>query len=49
MVEAHELLIRQAQGLLSYIDDPESSEEFQRYRQAAWEKIAAILEDNPPQ
>jgi hypothetical protein len=49
MIEAHELLIRQAEGLLSYIDDPDASEQFQQYREAAWEKISTILEDNPPE
>lgn len=49
MVEAHELLIRQADGLLSYIDDPDNSEQFQQYREAAWEKISTILEDDPPE
>lgn len=49
MIEAHELLIRQARGLLSYVENPESSAEFQRYRDAAWEKIASILEDAPPE
>jgi hypothetical protein len=49
MIEAHELLIRQAEGLLSYIDNPDASEQFQRYREAAWQKISAILEDNPPE
>lgn len=48
MVEAHELLIKQAEGLLAFIEDPEDSERFQRYRQAAWEKIATILDENPP-
>lgn len=48
MVEAHELLIKQAEGLLAFIEDPEDSEQFQRYRQAAWEKIATILDENPP-
>jgi len=49
MIEAHELLIRQAEGLLVYLDDPERSEQFQRYREAAWEKISTILEENPPE
>lgn len=49
MIEAHELLISQAEGLLTYIDDPDSSEQFQQYREAAWEKISTILEDNPPE
>lgn len=49
MIEAHELLIRQAEGLMAYIDDPEDSELFQQYREAAWEKISTILEDSPPE
>jgi hypothetical protein len=43
MIEAHGLLIQQAQGLLSYIEDRSQTEQFQRYRQRAWEKISAVL------
>jgi hypothetical protein len=49
MIEAHELLIQQAEGLVAYVDDPDNSEQFQQYREAAWEKISTILEDNPPE
>lgn len=49
MIEAHELLIRQAEGLLAYLDDDESAEQFQRFREEAWEKISDILDENPPQ
>ncbi|MFP4374282.1 MAG: hypothetical protein ACLFPO_08115 [Spirochaetaceae bacterium] len=49
MIEAHELLIRQAEGLMAYLDDPDDFEAFQRYREAAWEKISTILEESPPE
>ncbi len=49
MIEAHDLLIRQAEGLMTYLDNPENSETFQQYREAAWEKISTILEDSPPE
>ncbi|MFP4206978.1 MAG: hypothetical protein ACLFRR_01710 [Spirochaetaceae bacterium] len=49
MIEAHELLVQQAEGLLAYVEEDGSSEEFQRHREAAWEKISEILKQTPPE
>lgn len=43
MIEAHGLLIEQAQALLTYIDDRSQTEQFQRYREQAWELISSVL------
>jgi len=43
MIEAHGLLIQQAEGLLAYIEDRSRTEQFQRYREQAWERISAVL------
>jgi len=44
MVTAHELLINQAWGLLAYVEDSESTEEWFRYRRQAWELISSLLD-----
>ena len=43
LIETHQLLLRQAIGLLSYIEDPENTEEFLRYRDLAWKNISQML------
>ena len=43
MVEAHELLIRQAWGLLVYVEDPSQTADWFRYRLAAWALISDLL------
>jgi hypothetical protein len=43
MIEAHELLIKEAEGLMTYVDDRSKTEEFQRYRSQAWEQISKVL------
>jgi hypothetical protein len=43
MIEAHELLIKEAEGLMTYVDDRSKTEEFQRYRSQAWNQISTVL------
>lgn len=43
MVEAHKLLINQAWGLIAYVEDDSDTEEWFRYRRAAWELITKLL------
>ncbi len=43
LIETHELLLGQANGLLTYIDDPEQTDEFLRYRDRAWQNISQML------
>jgi len=43
MIEAHTLLISQAQGLLKFVDDPSQTTDFQNYREQAWAKISKLL------
>lgn len=43
MVDAHELLINQAWGLISYVEDETETDEWFEYRRAAWELIQEIL------
>jgi hypothetical protein len=44
MIASYELLIGQANGLKSYIDDPEQSADYQTYREKAWKSIADLLQ-----
>lgn len=50
MIEAHALLIQEAWGLLTYVDDPTSSENFRYYRDQAWRAISELFDDGrrPP-
>lgn len=43
MITAHELLIGQAWGLISYVEDSSDTEEWFSYRRKAWEIITDIL------
>lgn len=43
MIDAHDLLIQEAWGLLAFIADPTDSEDFRRYRNEAWEVISALV------
>lgn len=43
MIQAHNLLINQAWGLISYIDDPEDTDDWFTYKEQAWEEITSIL------
>lgn len=43
MIEAHDLLIQEAWGLLSFIADPTDSEDFRRYRDEAWAVISSLV------
>ena len=43
MIRAHRLLISQAWGLISYVEDDANTEEWFRYRRAAWEVITELL------
>lgn len=43
MIQAHSLLINQAWGLISYIEDEADTDEWFEYRRAAWELIQRIL------
>lgn len=43
LIETHELLLGQANGLLSYIDDPNDRDDFLRYRDLAWRNISRML------
>ena len=44
MIAAHKLLISQAWGLLAYVEDSGSTEEWFRYRRQAWELISTLLD-----
>lgn len=44
MITAHDLLIKQAWGLLAYVDDSENTEEWFKYRRQAWELISSLLD-----
>jgi hypothetical protein len=44
MIRAHTLLINQAWGLISYIEDAEDTDDWFRYRRAAWELITELLQ-----
>jgi hypothetical protein len=48
MIEAHSLLIQEAWGLLSYIDDPSDSEDFRYYRDQAWNAISSLFAQDRP-
>lgn len=43
MIRAHDLLINQAWGLISYVEDPNDTDDWFRYRRAAWELITELL------
>lgn len=43
MIEAHDLLIQEAWGLLSFIADSSDSEDFRRYRDEAWNVISELV------
>ena len=43
MIRAHELLILQARGLIEYVADSSRTEEWFRYRRAAWDAITELL------
>lgn len=43
MVEAHTLLINQAWGLIAYVADSSDTDDWFRYRRAAWELITQLL------
>jgi len=44
MIRAHELLVSQAWGLISYVADGDDTDEWFRYRRAAWELITRLLD-----
>lgn len=44
LIETHELLLGQAGGLLSYIDDPDDRDDFLHYRDLAWRNISQMLD-----
>ncbi len=44
LIETHELLLGQANGLLSYIDDPDDRDDFLHYRDLAWRNISSMLD-----
>lgn len=44
MIHAHELLIAQAWGLIAYVEDEEETDDWFRYRRAAWEAIRTLLD-----
>ena len=43
LIETHELLLGQANGLLQYIANPEDTSDFLSYRDRAWENISRML------
>jgi len=43
MIRAHELLTRQAWGLIAYVEDASDTDEWFEYRRAAWELITELL------
>ena len=43
MITAHQLLIRQTWGLLSYVEDPSQTDEWFQYRREAWALIRELL------
>ncbi len=43
MLRAHELLIAQAWGLIAYVEDEEDTDDWFRYRRAAWDAIRDLL------
>ncbi len=44
MIHAHELLIAQAWGLIAYVEDEDDTDDWFRYRRAAWEAIRDLLD-----
>ncbi len=44
MIGAHELLIAQAWGLIAYVEDEGETDDWFRYRRAAWEAIRSLLD-----
>ncbi len=44
MISAYELLIGQANGLKSYIQDSSQSADYQIYREKAWKSISELLQ-----
>ncbi|TVQ39415.1 MAG: hypothetical protein EA384_06565 [Spirochaetaceae bacterium] len=44
LIETHRLLLGQANGLLSYIEDPGNTDDFLRYRDLAWQNISQMLQ-----
>lgn len=44
MIDAHELLIDQAWGLISYVEDRNDTEDWFRYRRQSWEAIRELLD-----
>ncbi|NBC29092.1 MAG: hypothetical protein GVY29_03770 [Spirochaetes bacterium] len=43
MIDAHGLLISEAQGLVTFVSDSGESSDFRRYRDEAWEVISQLL------
>ncbi len=43
MIEAHGLLIRQAEGLITFVSNPGESDDFRRFRDEAWQLISGLL------
>jgi len=43
MIDAHGLLISEAQGLVTFVSDSGESSDFRRYRDEAWEVISELL------
>jgi hypothetical protein len=44
MIDAHDLLINQAWGLVSYVEDRNDTEDWFRYRRLSWEAIRELLD-----
>lgn len=44
MADAHELLINQAWGLISYVEDQNDTQDWFRYRRLSWEAIRELLD-----
>lgn len=43
LIETHQLLLGQANGLMSYIEDSSQTADFLRYRDQAWQQISRLL------